>query len=223
MIASRPRYAEAARTLLRDTLLSAASDLLRDYGWSEISMAAIAARAGVSRQTLYNEFGSREEFAHSFAMREADMFLSSVEATIEARADDPLQALEAAFEQFLVAAANNPMVRAILVRDKGTEDLVALFTTGAGPIVEFATDRLTLAVRKHWPQASERDVRIAVESLVRLAISHAGLPSGSTADAAKSITALIGPFVADKLALGSGGKRRAAKRINPTQGARFAR
>ena len=223
MMASRPRYAEAARTLLRDTLLSAASDLLRDYGWSEISMAAIAARAGVSRQTLYNEFGSREEFAQSFAMREADMFLRSVEATIAAHSDDPLRALEAAFEQFLVAAADNPMVRAILVRDKGTEDLVAMFTTGGGPVVEFATERLTCAVRKEWPQASEKDARIAVECLVRLAISHAGLPSGTTADAAQSIAALIGPFATQKLGLGSAGKRRQAKRVNLALGARFAR
>jgi AcrR family transcriptional regulator len=223
MIATRPRYAEAARTLLRDTLLTAASDLLRDYGWSEISMAAIAARAGVSRQTLYNEFGSREEFAQSFAMREADIFLSSVEATLAAHAYDPLRALEAAFEQFLVAAANNPMVRAILVRDKGTEDLVTMFTTGGGPVVEFATERLTRAVRKQWPQASENDARIAVECLVRLAISHAGLPSGSTADAAKSIAALIGPFVAQKLGLGLRRTARQAKRVNSPQTARFVR
>jgi AcrR family transcriptional regulator len=217
------KYPQAARTLLRDTLLAAASDLLRDYGWAEISMAAIAAHAGVSRQTLYNEFGSREEFAQSFAMREADSFLSAVEATIAQHADDPLQALEAAFEHFLVAAANNPMVRAILLREKGTEDLVAMFTTGGGPVVELATRRLTSAVRKQWPRASEKDARIAVECLVRLAISHAGLPSGSTADAAKSITALIGPFAAQKLGLGPASKRRPAKGVNPGRIARFAR
>jgi AcrR family transcriptional regulator len=209
MIASRPMYAQAARTLLRDTLLAAASDLLREYAWSEISMAAIAAHAGVSRQTLYNEFGSREEFAQSFAMREADAFLSSVEATIAAHRDNPLVALEAAFEHFLAAAATNPMVRAILVREEDADDLFVLFTTRGGPVVELATTRVARAVRTHWPQASEKDARIAAESLVRLAISHAGLPTGSTLDAAKSIAALIGPFVAQRLGLGS--RRKAFK------------
>jgi AcrR family transcriptional regulator len=210
MIVNRPMYAKAARTLLRDTLLAAASDLLREYGWSEISMAAIAAQAGVSRQTLYNEFGSREEFAQSFAMREADAFLSSVEATIAAHRDDPLQALEAAFEHFLGAAAANPMVRAILVRDEDADDLFAMFTTRGGPVVELATMRVARAMRKHWPRAGEEDARIAAEGLVRLAISHAGLPTGSTSDAAKSIAALIGPFVTQKLGLRS--RRRVSKR-----------
>jgi AcrR family transcriptional regulator len=213
MIASRPRYPEAARTLLRDTLLAAASDLLREYGWSEISMAAIAAHAGVSRQTLYNEFGSRQEFAQSFAMREADVFLRSVEAKIAAHADDPLRALEAAFEHFLVAAAENPMVRAILVSRDGTDDLVAMFTIRGGPVVELATERLTRAVCKHWPRASESDARVAVECLVRLAISHAGLPTGPASEAAKSISALIGPFVAQKLGLRS--RRKARKPRSP--------
>jgi AcrR family transcriptional regulator len=208
MIASRSRYGQAARTLLRDTLLAAASDLLRDYSWSEVSMAAIAAQAGVSRQTLYNEFGSREEFAQSFAMREADTFLVSVEATIAAHPDDPLQALEAAFEHFLSSAAENPMVRAILVPDHGADDLVAMFTTRGAPVIELATERLTSAVRKQWPRASENDARIAVECLVRLAISHAGSPTGSTTGAAKSISALIGPFVTQKLGLGQGRKAR---------------
>ena len=171
-------------------------------------MAAIAAHAGVSRQTLYNEFGSRQEFAQSFAMREADVFLRSVETTIAAHADEPLRALEAAFEHFLTAASENPMVRAILVRGDGSDDLVAMFTTRGGPVVELATERLTRAVRKHWPRAGENDARIAVECLVRLAISHAGLPTGSSSEAAKSISALIGPFVALKLRLGSPRKAR---------------
>ena len=35
-------------------------------------MAQIARTAGVSRQTLYNEFGSRPEFAEVYVLREAD-------------------------------------------------------------------------------------------------------------------------------------------------------
>ncbi|MGH7436189.1 MAG: TetR/AcrR family transcriptional regulator, partial [Polyangiaceae bacterium] len=68
MSANRPKFAEATRALLRETLLGAATDLLREYKWSEVSMAAVAERAGVSRQTLYNEFGSRDEFAQSYVM-----------------------------------------------------------------------------------------------------------------------------------------------------------
>ena len=53
----------AARELLRSTLLDAARAELASRRWTEITMADIARAAGVSRQTLYKEFGSREEFA----------------------------------------------------------------------------------------------------------------------------------------------------------------
>ena len=33
-------------------------------------MADVAAAGGVSRQTLYNEFGTRDEFAQAFVIRE---------------------------------------------------------------------------------------------------------------------------------------------------------
>lgn len=85
----RPRFPEAARELLRNTLLDSAAELMREYRWSEISMAAIASRAGVSRQTLYKQFGSREEFAQWFVLREADRFLTQVEAAIAHHVDEP--------------------------------------------------------------------------------------------------------------------------------------
>ncbi|MFY9488984.1 MAG: TetR family transcriptional regulator [Solirubrobacterales bacterium] len=194
---ARPKYAEAARNLLRDSLLDAAADLLTEQTWSEISMAAIASQAGVSRQTLYNEFGSRDEFAQIFALREADRFLTAIEASLNEHPGDPRVAMQAAFATFLTLAADNPMVRAIVVRDAGADDLFALFTTRGGPVVEFATERITTAVMGLWPIDDPFEVRIAAEALVRLAISHAGLPTGSIEVAAQSIAALIGPFIAD--------------------------
>jgi AcrR family transcriptional regulator len=181
--------------LLRTTLLDAASHLLIEYGWSDISMATIAARAGVSRQTLYNEFGSREEFAQAFALREADTFLTAVEDSIAAHPDDPQSALRSAFECFLRRAEENPLVRAVLVRGPGSDDLLAMFTTRGGPVLALATERLTRAIKSHWTASDEVDVRVVAEVLVRLAISHATLPTGSIADAVASISVLIGPFV----------------------------
>ncbi|MBV8216984.1 MAG: helix-turn-helix transcriptional regulator, partial [Solirubrobacterales bacterium] len=55
-------YRGAVRQLLRDRLLDAGRELLRDRTWAQVTMAEIAAAAGVSRQSLYNEFGTRDEF-----------------------------------------------------------------------------------------------------------------------------------------------------------------
>jgi AcrR family transcriptional regulator len=81
------------------------------------------------------EFGSREEFAQVLVLREVDEFLATVEDAIRARADDPAAALEAAFEAFLTAAAESPLVRAIVSGD-GAEELLPLVTTHGGPVLD---------------------------------------------------------------------------------------
>ncbi len=67
----RTPYQEAARELLRQTVFDAAREQLASQTWSEITMADIASGAGVSRQTLYNEFGNRNEFGFAFVIHEA--------------------------------------------------------------------------------------------------------------------------------------------------------
>src|SRR5271167_5091543 len=97
----RTPYAVAARELLRSTLFDAARDELARRRWNEVTMADIAAAAGVSRQTLYKEFGSREEFARALILREGDRFVAAVEGAMDAHLADPTAALLAAFALFL--------------------------------------------------------------------------------------------------------------------------
>ena len=56
-------YAEASRVLLRDSVLDAMRDLLLTRDWSAITLSDVARAAGISRQTIYNEFGSRQGLA----------------------------------------------------------------------------------------------------------------------------------------------------------------
>lgn len=187
-------YARAARELLHNSLLDAALDELAARGWAEITMADIALAAGVSRQTLYKEFGSREQFAQALALRESDRFLIAVEGAIDAHLDDPATALAAAFDVFLTAAAENPLVRTI-VFGSGAEELLALFTTQGKPLVEGAAERLTAAMLAGWPQVAPGDAELLSECLVRLAISYAALPKGPASMTATSIATLLGPYV----------------------------
>ena len=153
-------------------------------------MAAIASHAGVSRQTLYNEFGSRDVFAQTFALRAADRFLTEIEDRFSAYPDDPYKALEVGFKRFLEMTAEDPMVRHIVVRDPGADELLSLFTSRGGPVVELGTDRLTARMLELWPAVKEADARILAEGLVRLGISHAGLPTATGDESARRIVAL---------------------------------
>ena len=190
-------YAVAARELLRDTLFDGARRELEHRGWNEVTMADVAAAAGVSRQTLYNEFGSRDEFAQAFVLREAVRFVRQIEGALDAHRDDPQAALSAAFGLFLTAAAEDPLIRAAI---GGQAEMLPFVTTQGQPLVHGATERLCEAILARWPQASEHDAALLAECLVRLAISYATLPEGSSGGSSAGMTAssiadLLGPYI----------------------------
>jgi AcrR family transcriptional regulator len=197
----RTPYPVAARELLRNTLLDAARDELQGRPWSEVTMAQVARAAGVSRQTLYKEFGSRDEFAQAFVLREGDRFLVAVERAIAERLDDPRAALEAAFDVFLTAAGDNPLVRAAMF-DEGAEGLLPLITTQGQPVVERAAQGLAAVMTAGWPQVEQAQAELLAECLVRLAISYATLPKGPARMTAASVTTLLGPYLDHMLAAG---------------------
>ena len=85
----RQPYPVAARELLRSSLLDAACEELRQRRWSDVTMAEVALAAGVSRQTLYKEFGSREEFAQALVLREADTHERAVGERCETTTSGP--------------------------------------------------------------------------------------------------------------------------------------
>ncbi|MBT2527578.1 TetR/AcrR family transcriptional regulator [Streptomyces sp. ISL-99] len=66
----------------REALLDAALTALAPRPWSGVRMVGVAAAAGVSRQTLYNEFGSKDGLARALVRREAGGYLAGVERVL---------------------------------------------------------------------------------------------------------------------------------------------
>jgi len=194
MSVGRTPYQEAARELLRQTVFDAARDQLGRRPWSEITMADIAGSAGVSRQTLYNEFGNRNEFGFAFVIHEAERFMDDVEKAVLENSDDPRAAVAAALEHFLQTAGDDPLIR-ILLSDDGTGGMLPFVTTQGLPVVQWATARLTAVIEEGWPAAPGDDVKTLSESLVRLAISYVTTPGESAEDTAKAVAELLGPFI----------------------------
>ena len=188
-------FADAARSLLRRTVVGAVDDLVRARGWSATTMADVAAAAGVSRQTLYNEFGSRQALVEEYVRGEIEGMLAEVEAEVRAKSDDPRRALRAAFELFLRLASDEPVVRIIVADTEGGE-LIQLLTSVGRAV---ATDQVSGLVVDVWPQVSAGDAKVLAETLVRLAISHALLPTDDPHRTAEGITRLIGPFADEVL------------------------
>jgi AcrR family transcriptional regulator len=190
----RTPYQEAARELLRQTVFDAAREQLGRRPWSEITMADIASGAGVSRQTLYNEFGNRNEFGFSFVIHEAERFMDEVEKAVLEHVDDPRAAVLAALEHFLRTAGEDPLI-SILLSDDGTGGMLPFVTTQGLPVLQWASARLVAVIEEGWPEADAADVKVLSESLVRLSISYVTTPGESAEEAAQAVAELLGPFI----------------------------
>ena len=194
---ARVPYATAARTLLRDTILGAVDDLARTRGWDATTMADVAKASGVSRQTLYNEFGSRPSLVEAYVAREIETMISHVESAVRTNADDPHRALREAFALFLKLASDEPVVQ-VIVADAEDGELHRLLT-GLGQSI--AADQVTALVADVWPQVTPADARLLSDTLVRLAISHALVrdPSGDhdaqVARVAEDVGRIMASFV----------------------------
>jgi hypothetical protein len=118
---------------------------------------------------------------------------------------DPPTAISAAFDVFLMAASENPLLRAIVEGD-GAEELLALLTIHGKPLVESTAEHLTAVIEGGWPEVAHADAQLLSECLVRLAISYAALPKGPASMTASSIATLLGPYVRE-LTTGGGARR----------------
>jgi AcrR family transcriptional regulator len=191
-------YPEASRTLLHDTIVDAVDQLARTRGWAAATMSDVATAAGVSRQTVYNEFGSRQALVEAYVRREIETLVGEVEAEVRSRADDARGAVQAAFALFLKLASDEPLVQVIVATERPSDDgELTRLLTGLGRSV--ATERLGALIVEVWPQVCVPDAQLLAETLARLAISHALLPTEDPSATAAAITRLVGPFVDELL------------------------
>ncbi|GGQ26765.1 TetR family transcriptional regulator [Streptomyces mutabilis] len=96
-------------------MLDAAFTALARRPWPAVRMVDVAAAAGVSRQTLYNEFGSKEGLARALVRRKADGYLAGVERALAGGGPGThRERLTATAEWTVSAARENALVRAML-------------------------------------------------------------------------------------------------------------
>jgi AcrR family transcriptional regulator len=198
VVSSTP-YPVAARELLRNSLLDAAVGQLELRPWAQVTMGDIAVAAGVSRQTLYKEFGSRAMFVQELVLREVDRFIAPLAQPIAAHALQPSAAITEALQAFLLAAAAHPLVHTI-ISGEGTDEFLRLFTTRGSPVLRRAVGRLAEILHDNWPQVDRGEIDVFAECMVRLAVSLAALPDSPAGLNGEVISNLFTPYIESILA-----------------------
>lgn len=167
--------AAAPKRALRDQLLGAAAALLTERGYRAVRMQDVADAVGVSRQTVYNEFGDKWKLAQTLVLVHNDRYLDGVDEALSGH-DDLFSAVAAAVEFTLTTAADDPFQKAILT-GTGSEDLLPLLTTRAEPLVFTARSRILEHVIRQWPELENAALPEIVDTAIRLTISHVVLPT----------------------------------------------
>lgn len=190
---SRVSYAEASRVLLRESVLGAMRDLLLERDWPTITLSDVAKAAGVSRQTIYNEFGSRQGLAQGYALRLADRLTDAVGAAIGHNVGQIHAAFLEGFRAFFTESAADPLVISLLT-GAAKPDLLQIITTDSAPIISTASAKLTEMFLTSWMDPSEEDAGVLARAIVRLAMSYVSMPPEADHDVAGDLARLMTPF-----------------------------
>ena len=174
---------------IRESLLDAAHAALVRGDWARARMADIAAAAGVSRQTLYNEFGSRDALLQELVLREAGRFLDGARQAVRNSTGGPDQAVSDAMLWSLGQAHMDPLVKVALTDDAA--GLLPFLTTRSTAIILLFRDNVTATLCDRWPDLDQAEVALVIEMATRLSISYLIVPTEPDESAAEHITQLV--------------------------------
>jgi AcrR family transcriptional regulator len=168
-------------------------ELLLTRDWSAITVSNVASAAGFSRQTIYNEFGSRQGLAQGYALRLADRLVDTVHAALDDNVGNFYEALLHGFRRFFAESAADPLVIS-LITGEAKADLLQLITTDSAPIITRASERLAVAFDQTWVAISDEDAGILSRAIVRLCLSYVSMPPEADHDVAADLARLMTPF-----------------------------
>ncbi|WP_395105598.1 TetR family transcriptional regulator [Actinomadura sp. SCN-SB] len=179
----------AARPSHREALLDAAAELLVQRGYRGVRMQDVAAAVGVSRQTVYNEFGDKWGLAQAVVLRDNDRYLESINRLLSEH-EDLHTAVEAAVLFTLETSADDPIKKAVLT-GAGGDELLPLLTTKAEPVLFTASARIVEHAMRQWPQVERAELATIADAAVRLTMSHIVLPSEPPERVARFIADMV--------------------------------
>lgn len=164
--------APAARPDTTARILDAAFGCVADLGLARITMDDVARRAGLSRQTIYRYFASRDLLIMALVLREEEKFLDGIRAAF-AEDDDLESAMYDGILFCLRFAREHPLLDRLLATDP--ETLLPYLTTRATPMIVRARSVVTsLVASKAWVRAALLET--AADAVVRAVISYALTP-----------------------------------------------
>jgi AcrR family transcriptional regulator len=172
----------------RQPIVEAAIEMTARNGWAAVTMARLAEQVGVSRQTVYNEIGSKNALADAMLAHELDRFLTAIGDAFDRHADDLVEAVYDAVRDVLELARGNLLVRAIASATHGADtELVPLLTTQAESLLAGVRAMLVERVESYRPGLTGEQIDVLIDIITRTVLSHVIQPTGTPATTADGL------------------------------------
>lgn len=172
----------------RERIVAAAVRLTGEVGWARVTMAQLADVVGVSRQTVYNEIGTKPRLAEAMILGEFDRFLGVVSVAFDAHPDDLVAAIRSASRTVLEHAQDNPLLHAVVSATHGADtELLPLLTTHADSLLVAAKAVIGERLAPYDVPVGPERLAAAIDMVVRVVLSHVMAPSDTPAATADDI------------------------------------
>src|SRR5256714_12892894 len=149
-------------------VLDALFEAIGDYGLTRVTVEDVAQRAGLSRQTVYRYFPSRDHLVVALVSREEDKFLDGVRAAFLEHEDVETAVTESV--RFVLAyAQGHPLVERLLGPDQQT--FLPYVTTRAEPAIVRARETLVELLAGRLPHGDTERLRTLIDGTTRALIS----------------------------------------------------
>lgn len=165
------------RRQVRERVLAAAHRHTVERGWERVRVGDVAVDSGVSRPTLYREFGNKDGLGEALMTREAERFFTAIGEAL-AQHDEVAEAIAAASRLTLEESASNPLLAAVLTGSRtGDAGLLPFLTSRSETIRASARALLVGWFTTRRPDIDQATVEETVDAVVRLVISHVVAPA----------------------------------------------
>ena len=170
-------FREQVHQMLRESILDTAFERAVKTDWEDVRISDIARDVGVSRQTIYNEFGTKQQLAEAVFNREMQTFLGGL-VEVVAGAETLEQALRDSLATIFRQAREHELLQRMLKdgREGRSTALLPLMTTNSYLIVRPVRTLLAGLYESRWPTGLANIERLA-ELVVRVTISYIVLES----------------------------------------------
>lgn len=179
----------ARGTPTRERILQAALSVMAARGLAKLALEDVARAAGVSRQTVYRYFGSRDALVTAVILREEETFIAAVSAAAEEHADFR-DAVEALITAALRVARAHPLLDRLLETEP--EALLPFLLSGRAPVLSAARPVIVELLARRRPHLDADEAQHIADATTRLLMSYVvDPPDGDVPRLARSLASLL--------------------------------